>query len=294
MDRQQEHVVRTVQEKGVRFIRLWFTDVSGTLKSVAIAPAELENAFEEGIGFDGSAVQGLTRVYESDMVMHPDASTFKVLPWYEGEDSAGRMFCDITTPEGEPARSDPRQVLKRALDRAADLGFTFYVHPEIEFYLFKFSDDPLAEPIPIDNGSYFDNVSRSQARNFRSHIVKTLEDLGISTEFSHHEIGPGQNEIDLRVSDALTTADAIMTFRVVVDQVALDEGVQASFMPKPLIEQPGSGMHSHFSLFEGEKNAFYSPSSEYRMSKTARRFVAGVLRHAREIAAITNQHVNSY
>ncbi|WP_124054949.1 glutamine synthetase family protein [Arcanobacterium ihumii] len=294
MDRQQEDVLRIIEEKEVRFVRLWFTDVSGTLKSVAIAPAELENAFSEGIGFDGSAVQGLTRVHEADMVMRPDASTFQILPWYDEGEVAGRMFCDIYTPDGEPARSDPRAVLKRALEQAAELGFSFHVHPEIEFYLMHPETDPNVVPRPIDHGSYFDNVSRSLARHFRSDAVKTLEDLGISVEFSHHEAGPGQNEIDLRVADALTMADDIMTFRVVIDQIALQQGVQASFMPKPLIECPGNGMHTHFSLFEGEKNAFFDPTGEFQLSKTARQFIAGLLHHAREITALTNQHVNSY
>ncbi len=293
MDRQQEYVLNRVAEENVRFIRLWFTDVTGTLKSVAIAPAELESAFTDGIGFDGSAVEGLTRVHEADMVMKPDASTFQILPWYDAG-VTGRMFCDIYTPEGEPAHSDSRAVLKRALNKAAERGFTFYVHPEIEFYLFHPQDDPLTIPRPIDNGSYFDNISRSLARNFRSEAVKTLEEMGISVEFSHHEAGPGQNEIDLRVADALTMADNIMTFRVVIDQVALKQGVQASFMPKPLIEHPGSGMHTHFSLFEGERNAFHDPLGQFCLSGTARKFIAGLLTHAREITAVTNQHVNSY
>ncbi|MDR6938892.1 type I glutamate--ammonia ligase [Arcanobacterium hippocoleae] len=294
MDLQEEAVLRKVQEQGVRFIRLWFTDVVGTLKSVAIAPAELESAFNDGIGFDGSAVEGLTRVHESDMVMHPDASTFEVLPWYHSGELTARMFCDIRTPDGLSARSDPRAVLKRALQRAADAGFTFYVHPEIEFYLFHQQDDPTLAPRPIDNGSYFDNISRSLARNFRSDAVKTLEEIGISVEFSHHEAGPGQNEIDLHVDDALTMADAVMTFRVVIDQIALQQGVQASFMPKPLIDYPGSGMHTHFSLFEGENNAFFDASAQFQLSKTGRKFIAGLIHHAREITAITNQHVNSY
>lgn len=294
MDRQQEAVLRKVQEQGVRFIRLWFTDVVGTLKSVAIAPAELESAFKDGIGFDGSAVEGLTRIQELDMVMHPDASTFEVVPWYDSGALTARMFCDIRTPDGLLARSDPRALLKRALDRAADMGFTFYAHPEIEFYLFHQQDDFESEPRPIDNGSFFDNISRSLARNFRSEAVKTLEEIGISVEFSHHESGPGQNEIDLHVDDALSMADAVMTFRVVIDQIALQQGVQASFMPKPLINHPGNGMHTHFSLFEGDENAFYDPNAQFQLSKTGRKFVAGLIHHAREITAITNQHVNSY
>ena len=294
MDRQEEHVLRSIQEQDVRFVRLWFTDVAGTLKSVAIPPAELEGAFEDGIAFDGSAIQGLTRGNESDLVMFPDAGTFRILPWYGSEAPEARMFCDIRTPEGEPALTDPREVLRRATARAASMGFTFYVHPEIEFYLFEPETDPQAEPRPIDNGSYFDNVSRSRARNFRSKAIKALEELGISVEFSHHEIGPGQNEIDLRVSDALSMADDVMTFRVVVDQVALLEGVQASFMPKPLINEAGNGMHTHFSLFEGERNAFFDPVGEYCLSDTARKFISGLMHHARDITALTNQHVNSY
>lgn len=294
MDRQQEHVLRMIEERDVRFIRLWFTDVSGTLKSVAIAPAELEDAFTEGIGFDGSAVEGLTRLHESDMIMRPDASTFQLLPWRAEGQAVGRMFCDILTRDGEPARSDPRAVLKRAMARAADLGFTFYVHPEVEFYLFHQVASEDEVPVPIDNGSYFDHVSRSIAHDFRRDAIMTLEQMGISVEFSHHEAGPGQNEIDLRYSDALSMADNLMTFHVVIQQIAIQHGVQASFMPKPLIDKPGSGMHSHLSLFEGERNAFHDPSGEYMLSKTGKQFVAGLLRHAREITAVTNQHVNSY
>ncbi|MDO5025621.1 MAG: glutamine synthetase family protein [Trueperella sp.] len=294
MDVQQEHVMRTVQDQNVRFVRLWFTDIAGTLKSVAIAPAELESAFSEGIGFDGSAVEGLTRVHEADMVMHPDANTFQILPWGDAAAREARMFCDIRTPDGQAVRSDPRAVLKRALEHAATLGFTFHVHPEVEFYLFLPTADEYEIPTPIDNGSYFDNVSRPVAHDFRSHAIRTLEELGISVQFSHHEAGPGQNEIDLRMADALTMADDIMTSRVVIEQVAIAQGVQASFMPKPLIEHPGSGMHSHLSLFEGNRNVFFDPTLEFQISDIARQFVAGILRHAREISAITNQHVNSY
>ncbi len=294
MNRQQEEVLRKIQERDVRFLRLWFTDVSGTLKAVAIDPSELENSFSEGIGFDGSAIHGLTRVHESDMVLRPDASTFQILPWTEAGQVVARLFCDIHTPDGEPARSDPRAVLKRAVKRAADMGFTFYLHPEVEFYLFHPEDDPNVTPKPIDNGSYFENISRSVGRHFRADAVKNLEELGISVEFSHHEAGPGQNEIDLRVSDALTMADNIMTFRVIMDQVAIQQGVQASFMPKPLIDKPGSGMHTHMSLFEGENNAFFDPTGEFNLSVTARKFIAGLLHHAPEITALTNQHINSY
>ncbi len=294
MNRQQEFVLRTIEERGVRFVRLWFTDIVGKLKSVAIAPAELEEAFEEGIGFDGSSIQGLTRVYESDMIATPDAATFQLLPWRGSSHPVARMFCDIRTRDGEPARSDPRSILKRALAKAADMGFTCYVHPEVEFYLFQPETDPEIVPTPIDSASYFDHVSRSTAHDFRREAILNLEEMGISVEFSHHEAGPGQNEIDLRYSDALSMADNLMTFHAVIEEVAIQQGVQASFMPKPLIDAPGSGMHTHISLFEGEKNAFADPAGQYGLSTTGRQFMAGLLRHAREITAVTNQHVNSY
>lgn len=294
MNEHHEHVLRSISDHDVRFVRLWFTDVTGTLKSVAIAPGEVESAFAHGIGFDGSAIEGLTRVTEADMVLRPDASTFQILPWREGDEVSARMFCDITTPDGEPARTDPRAVLRRALAHAENLGFTFHVHPEVEFYLFHPVADERAPLVPIDQGSYFDHISRPVAQSFRSEAVRTLEQMGIAVEFSHHEAGPGQNEIDLRVADGLTMADNVMTLRTVVHTVAIASGVHASFMPKPMIEHPGSGMHTHMSLFEGDTNAFYDPAERYQLSVTGQRFTAGILRHAREIAAVTNQHVNSY
>ena len=294
MDRQQEFVLRTIEERDVRFVRLWFTDVLGVLKSVAVAPAELEGAFAEGIGFDGSAIEGLTRVYEADMIAKPDPSTFQVLPWRGEHHGSARMFCDIETPDGEPSLADPRYVLKRALERANAQGFTFYTHPEIEFYLFEPLADLNLPLVPIDTAGYFDHVPRGTAHDFRRATITMLESMGISVEFSHHEAGPGQNEIDLRYADALTTADNIMTFRTVVKEVALEQGVFASFMPKPMAEFPGSGMHTHLSLFEGDRNAFYEAGAEYQLSKVARNFIAGVLRHAAEITAVTNQYVNSY
>lgn len=294
MDANQESVLEQYWEQGVQFVRLWFTDITGSLKSVAIPPEELENAFTQGIGFDGSAVEGLTRGYESDMVMRPDPSTFRILPWDKDEMVSGRMFCSIYNVDGEPARTDPRAVLERALERAAKVGFTFYAQPEVEFYLFHPVTNEYEDPKPIDAGSYFDHVARASAQGFRSRAVKMLEKLGISVEFSHHEIGPGQNEIDLRRTDALTMADQVMTLRAVVEQIAIDEKVMATFMPKPLIDKAGSAMHTHFALFEGNKNAFYDPLGPLQLSETGRKFVAGLLRHAPEITAITNQHVNSY
>ena len=295
MDKQQEFVLRTIEERGVKFIRLWFTDVAGTLKSVAVAPAEIEGAFAEGIGFDGSAIEGLARTSEADMLAIPDPSTFQILPWRGSVDPAARMFCDIATPDGLPAAADPRNVLRKALDKAASLGFSFYVHPEIEFYLLKSSElGPDGLPMPVDQAGYFDNVPGGTAHDFRRRAVTMLEQLGISVEFSHHEGGPGQNEIDLRYADALSMADNVMTFKTVVKEVAIEQGVYATFMPKPFTDQPGSGMHTHFSLFEGDKNAFFDAAAEYHLSNTARKFMAGVLKHAPEITLVTNQFVNSY
>ncbi|MFW6597113.1 glutamine synthetase family protein [Propionibacteriaceae bacterium Y2011] len=294
MNKQTEFVLRTIEERDVRFVRMWFTDVLGTLKSVAIAPAELEGAFDEGIGFDGSAIEGFARVYESDMVAKPDPSTFQVLPWRDISPATGRMFCDILMPDGSPAYADPRYVLKRAMTRANDLGFTFYTHPEVEFFLFQPPVVPGEVPIPVDQSGYFDHTPQSTGSDFRRQAITMLEQMGISVEFSHHEGAPGQQEIDLRYADALTMADNIMTFRVVVKEVALSLGTVASFMPKPFTEYPGSGMHTHVSLFEGDTNAFYDASDPYHLSTTAKHFIAGLLKHAREITAVTNQWVNSY
>ena len=293
MDKQQEFVLRTTEERDIRFIRLWFTDVLGYLKSVAVAPAELEAAFAEGIGFDGSAIEGFARVSESDMLVKPDPTSFTVLPW-RGEPGVARMFCDILMPDGAPSFADPRYVLKRALGRAADMGFTFYTHPEIEFFLFDELPPAGQRPVPIDNGGYFDHTPTSVGQNFRRDAITMLEAMGISVEFSHHEGAPGQQEIDLRYADALSTADNLMTFRTVVKEVALSQGLFASFMPKPLAEHPGSGMHTHLSLFEGDRNAFFEPGADYQLSKVGRSFIAGLLRHASEITAVTNQWVNSY
>lgn len=294
MDRQQEFVLRTIEERDIRFVRVWFTDVLGTLKSVAVAPAELEGAFVEGIGFDGSSIEGLARVYEADMLVRPDASTFQILPWRGERPGTARMFADIRLPDNSPSAADPRSVLRRALGKAAEKGLTFYTHPEIEFYLFEKDLSSSGEPAPIDQAGFFDHVPQGAGHDFRRAAISMLETMGISVEFSHHESGPGQNEIDLRYADALSTADNIMTFKTVVKEVALERGIFASFMPKPLAHQPGSGMHTHVSLFEGDTNAFYEPGAPYQLSLTARRFIAGVLKHAPEISAVTNQWVNSY
>ena len=294
MGKQEDFVLRALEERDVRFVRLWFTDVLGSLKSVAVAPAELEGAFSEGIGFDGSAIEGFARVYEADMLAKPDPSTFQLLPWRGEGPSTARMFCDILMPDGSASYADPRYVLKRTLSAAADRGFTFYTHPEIEFYLLKDRPADGAVPEPVDRSGYFDHTSQSIAHDFRRDAITMLESMGISVEFSHHEGGPGQQEIDLRYADALSTADNVMTFRVVVKEVALTQGVFASFMPKPFTEFPGSAMHTHLSLFEGDNNAFFDASADYHLSKTGRAFIAGLLTHAAEITAVTNQWVNSY
>ena len=295
VDRQQEFVLRTLEERDIRFVRLWFTDVLGTLKSVSVAPAELESAFDEGIGFDGSAIEGFARVFESDMVAMPDPTTFQVFPFEGGASGeSARMFCDILLPDGSPSWADPRHVLRRALSRAAEKGFTFYTHPEIEFFLVEDAPADGRLPVPVDAGGYFEHTTHSAARDFRRQAVLALERIGISVEYSHHEVAPGQQEIDLRYADALTTADNIMTFRHVVKEVALSHGVQATFMPKPFSDQPGSGMHTHLSLFEGEHNAFHDAGDPMKLSKVGRAFIAGLLTHAREYTAVTNQWVNSY
>ena len=294
MSKQQEFVLRTIEERDIRFIRLWFTDVLGTLKSVAIAPAELEGAFEEGIGFDGSAIEGFARQFESDMLAKPDPATFSILPWRTEAPGAARMFCDITLPNGEPSPTDPRHVLRRTLARAAEMGYTCYTHPEIEFFLFKSQPEKGVAPVPVDQGGYFDHTPAVVGHDFRRQAITLLEAMGVSVEFSHHEGAPGQQEIDLRYADALSTADNIMTFRHVIKEVALEQGFFASFMPKPFTDHPGSGMHTHVSLFKGEENAFYDPKAELNLSEIGRQFVAGILKHASEITAITNQWVNSY
>lgn len=299
MNSQQEFVLRTVEERDIRFIRLWFTDILGYLKSVAVAPAELERALQDGIGFDGSAIEGFSRVSESDTIALPDPSTFQIMQLAgANSDEAGpgvaRMFCDIAMPDGQPSWADPRQVLRRQVQLAADKGFECFIHPEIEFFLLKSLDTDGRPPVPTDSGGYFDQATNDVAPHFRRDAIAALEDMGIAVEFSHHETAPGQQEIDLRYADVLTMADNIMTFRFLIKQVASKNGVAATFMPKPFEPHAGSAMHTHMSLFEGGVNAFHDPDDEFNLSTTAKRFIAGILRHAPEISAVTNQWVNSY
>jgi glutamine synthetase len=290
MDDQRAFVLQTCRDQDIKFIRLWFTDILGFLKSFAITVEELEQAMEEGMGFDGSSIEGFARIDESDMVALPDPTTFQPLPWRPKERGVARMFCDILHPDGTPFEGDPRYVLKRNLKRASDLGFTFYVGPELEFFYFTNSE----ETIGLDVGGYFDLTPLDAASDLRRQTVLTLEDMGIGVEYSHHEVAPSQHEIDLRYTDALTMADSAMTYRLVVKEVALANGFYATFMPKPIASENGSGMHTHQSLFRGERNAFFDEGDPYHLSPIAKSYIAGLLRHAREITLITNQWVNSY
>jgi glutamine synthetase len=287
----KEYVLKMAKENDVKFIRLWFTDILGMLKSFAITVEELDGALEEGMGFDGSSIEGFARIDESDMVALPDPDTFQILPWRPREHHAvARMFCDILKPGGEPFDGDPRFVLKKNLKKAADLGYTYYVGPELEFFYFKDS----TSTVTLDSGGYFDLTPLDAATDMRRETVLTLEQMGIGIEYSHHEVAPSQHEIDMRYTDALTMADSVMTYRLVVKQVAINHEVYATFMPKPVFGINGSGMHVHQSLFKGDKNAFFDPKGKYYLSKLARSYIAGLLKYAPEITAINNQWINSY
>jgi glutamine synthetase len=293
LDSQRDYVLRTVEERGVRLIRLWFTDVLGNLKSFAISPAELENALEDGMTFDGSSIDGFSRIQESDVLAIPDPNTFEVLPWGDPKATEARVFCDIHHLDGTPFQGDPRQVLRRQLEAAHALGYTFFVAPDIEFFYFAPPERGHA-PVPLDEGGFFDLTTSDIAGSLRKQTIRTLETMSIPVEYSFHEDAPSQHEIDLRHTDALTMADSIMTFRLVVKEVAASNGVHATFMPKPLEGVQGSGMHTHLSLFKGDDNAFFDQDDPHNLSPVAKSFMAGLLRHAAEITAITNQTVNSY
>ncbi len=287
----KEFVIDQAKQLGVKFVRLWFTDILGFLKSFAITTDELPRALEEGMGFDGSSIEGYARIDESDMIAMPDPSTFAILPWRPREEAAvARIFCDVMTPDGNPYVNDPRYVLKQNLQRAAELGYTFYVGPELEYFYFRSSEAPEV----LDLGGYFDLMPHDEAVDLRRDTVLMLEEMGIHAEYSHHEVAPSQHEIDLNYADALTMADWAMTYRLVVKEVALKHGVYATFMPKPIFGENGSGMHCHMSLFSGDRNAFFDPSQQFNLSDLALGFIAGVLTHAQEITLVTNQWVNSY
>jgi glutamine synthetase len=287
----KEKILKIVKDKDVKFIRLWFTDILGQVKSFAITDSELEGALENGMGFDGSSITGYQSIEESDMVALPDPNTFQILPWRPKERAVGRMICDILTPEKEPYEGDPRYVLKRALERMRKMGFDhYYLGPELEYFYFK--NDQIAEI--LDKGGYFDLTTLDVASDLRRDTVFALESMGIPVEYSHHEVGPSQHEIDMKYTDALNMADHVITYRIVVKEIARKYGVYATFMPKPLFGENGSGMHTHQSLFKGNKNAFFSRDDRSHLSEVAKRFIAGQLTHAKEMSAIFAQWVNSY
>ncbi len=290
-----EYVLKKVKDDKVKFIRLWFTDIIGQLKSFAITVEELEGALEEGMGFDGSSIEGYARIDESDMVALPDPDTYRTLPWRPKDEAAvARMFCDIKKPGGEQFEGDPRYVLKRMLKKAAEAGYTYYVGPELEFFYFKDENKDQKSTEFLDQGGYFDLTPLDVATDLRRQTVLTLEKMGIPVEYSHHEAAPSQHEIDIQYTDALTMADNVMTYRLVVKEIARQNGVYASFMPKPVFGVNGSGMHCHQSLFKGESNSFFDKTGPYHLSDTARHYIAGLLKYAPEFCAISNQWVNSY
>ena len=287
----KEYVLKKVKEEDVRFIRLWFTDILGFLKSVTITTNELENSLEEGSGFDGSSIHGFSRIDESDMIAMPDPQTFQILPWKTKDKAAARMFCDILEPDKSFHKGDPRWVLKKNLKCVKDMGYTFFVGPELEYFYFKNSE---GKPEGLDEGGYFDLTPPDIATDLRKETILALQALGIDVESSHHEVAPSQHEIDLKFTEALTMADITMTSRLVVKEIAVQNGVYATFMPKPVFGINGSGMHIHMSLYKNSKNIFFDPDDEYKLSIEAKRFIAGLLKHAPEITILTNQWINSY
>ena len=285
-----EDVRKIVKDMDISFVQYWFTDVLGVLKSFAITPSELEEGLTDGMGFDGSSIEGFARIHESDMIAMPDPTTLQLVPWRSGERPVARMFCDVLNPDGTHYEGDPRYVLKRILKKVADQGYTFYLGPELEYFYFK--DHTCTEV--LDKGGYFDSRPLDMGGNLRRETIFALQDMGIQVEYSHHEVAPSQHEIDLRYDEALKMADKTMTYRLVVKEIARRNGVYATFMPKPIFGENGSGMHVHQSLFKGSKNAFYDKEEEYNLSTTAKHYIAGLMRHAPELTAVTNQWVNSY
>ena len=285
-----EYVLHTAREEDVKFIRLWFSDILGNMKGIAITVEELEDALTRGVTFDGSSIQGFARDTEWDMILLPDPTTFRILPWRPRQNAVARMFCDILTPQHTPFEGDPRNVLRQCVQAANQLGLQFYVGPDLEFFYFKSSDDPT----PLDGAGYFDQTPGDVATELRRETVLNLGDMGIPVKYSHHEAAPSQHEIDLQHTDALTMADNVMTARLVVKEVALSHGLYATFMPKPVSSLNGSGMHVNMSLFKGDTNAFYDENDSLKFSTLARQFLAGLLRHAPEISIVTNQWLNSY
>jgi glutamine synthetase len=287
----RKQVAGQIKKEEVEFVLLWFTDIEGHLKSFAVTPSEVQDALDDGMGFDGSSITGFNAIEESDMVAIPDPETFQLMPWKAGETKVARMLCDIVTPDGNPYEGDPRYVLRRALERMGSLGFdTFNVGPELEYFLFR--DDKGTET--LDEGGYFAMTTMDAASELRQETVRALESMGIPIEYVHHEVGPSQHEIDMRFADALAMADHTVTYRLIVKEIAKKAGYHATFMPKPIFGENGSGMHTHQSLFKGGRNAFFDADDDWHLSGTGKAFIAGQLRHAREISAVFAQWVNSY
>ncbi len=288
-----EFVLKTIKSRDVHFVRLWFTDVLGSMKSFAVSPSEIETAFHDGMGFDGSCVAGFGPAEESDMLAFPDPSTFQIIPWRPSHDAVARVFCDVRKPDGSAFEGDPRQILRRVVDQASEAGYIFNVGPELEFYYFATP----AAPEVLDHGGYFDLTGLDYASDLRRDTVLALEKLGIPVEYSHHEGGPSQHEIDLRYADALTMADSVMTYKLAVKEIAIEHGVHASFMPKPLEGAPGNGMHVHQSIFDKQGNNLFFDENDplgYRLSELAKHYIAGIMKYAPEFCLVTNQNVNSY
>jgi glutamine synthetase len=285
-----QDVLKTVKEHNVSFIQFWFTDVLGRLKSFSVTPSELETGLEEGMGFDGSSIEGFARIHESDMIAKPDPSTFQLLPWRPSDKPVARMICDVVNPDDTPYEGDSRYVLKRVLKKCAEKGYTAYLGPELEF--FYFADD--TKPTIIDKGGYFDALPVDRGADLRRDTIFCMQKMGIDVEYSHHEVAPSQHEIDLRYKEALKMADIVMTYRTAVKEIARQHGVYATFMPKPIAGENGNGMHVHQSLFKGDENTFFDPDDKFNLSQNARHYIAGIMKHAREFSAVTNQWVNSY
>ena len=287
----KEDVIKLCDEYDVKFIRLWFTDIVGQLKSFAITRSELQDTLENGAGFDGSSIEGYRDIEESDMMAIPDPTTFQLLPWQSNEDKrVGRMVCDIVTPDGKPYEGDPRYMLKKQLARAKKMGYTFYFGPELEFFYFK--NDKGTEF--VEKAGYFDLEPLDITAEVRKKTVLALEEMGLQIECEHHEVAPSQHEIDIRYDEALKMADDVQTYRVVVKEIARHNGLYATFMPKPVYGQNGSGMHTHMSFFKDGKNVFFSKDDPHHISKEGKAYIAGILKHAREFCAVTNQSINSY
>lgn len=286
----KKDIVKLVKDNDIKFIRLWFADITGRMKGFAITREELKGALEDGMGFDGSSIKGFARIDESDMIAMPDPTTFRILPYRPKEKGVAGMLCDILNPDRTPYKGDSRYILKKTLAKIKNKGFTFFIGPELEFFIFK--DEKSTQT--LDEGGYFDITTLDAGNEVRREIILTLEQMGVQVEYSHHEVAPSQHEIDLRYTEALSMADTVMLYRMVVKEIAMKHGLYATFMPKPIFGQNGSGMHTHQSLFKGSKNVFFNPKDKYHLSKDGKAYIAGILKHAREITLICNQWVNSY